>query len=283
MNSLLSPFSPSTPFTRVTHPTHVHGPARTATTLRPLRRPLAALALALATALPGAALLASLPGTARAQGTSNATRNATPQIKSFSVQAPDRARPGDEISFRLEGSPGASARVQVPGVQRAVVLAEVRSGLYEGSHVLRRGERLDRDLRADATLTRGQRSAQRQWVADRPAELACADCGRVTAVDKLQVKGDGNNVAGTIIGGVLGGVVGNQVGGGSGRDAARIVGAIGGAYAGNRIQNRNNAEEIWRVTVRLRDGRTQTFDYADDPGVALGTPVRLQDGVLVRL
>lgn len=257
----------------------------------PLTRQLRQATLAFAAAMPLATVLALpvvvLPAAAQTQ--------AAPQINSFEVRAPDRVLPGDEIEFTLRGSPGASARVELAGLQRSISLREVRSGVYEGSHVLRRNESLDRALRADATLSLTTRQGARehtrettqQWArkaaAGNSGALACAECGRVTAVERVRVRGDGNNVAGTIIGGVVGGVAGNQVGGGSGRDVARIAGVLGGAYAGNRIQNRNNIEEVWRVSVRMDDGSTRQFDYANDPAVASGTPVRVQDGVLVRL
>jgi len=112
---------------------------------------------------------------------------------------------------------------------------------------------------------------------------ACANCGVIESVNVVEVKGDSPNAIGTIAGGLLGGVVGNQVGGGSGNDIATIIGAIGGAYAGNRAQNNMDKSKVFRVTVRLTGGNRQDFDYANDPAVQIGTPVRVEDGVLIRL
>jgi outer membrane lipoprotein SlyB len=57
-------------------------------------------------------------------------------------------------------------------------------------------------------------------------------------VDRIEVirKGDGSNVAGTVIGGVVGGLIGHQIGSGSGNTAATIAGA-----AGRRGRARNPA------------------------------------------
>ena len=110
-----------------------------------------------------------------------------------------------------------------------------------------------------------------------------ATCGVVTAIGKAEVDdGNSHKVMGTVAGGVLGGVLGNQVGGGSGKDLARIVGAIGGAYAGNRIQNAREKTTVYRITVQLDDGGSQTFDHVVDPALPVGARVKIVNGVIVR-
>ena len=103
------------------------------------------------------------------------------------------------------------------------------------------------------------------------------------SVELVTLDGNSSNAAGTIAGGVIGGVIGNQVGNGRGKDLARIAGVIGGAYAGNRVQNRMDKNQVYRVAVRLDNGDTRNFDYPDDPAVAVGTRVRVQDDQLIRL
>ena len=105
----------------------------------------------------------------------------------------------------------------------------------------------------------------------------------MTAVNLVTVKDDHPNVLGTIAGGVLGGVLGHQVGGGSGRDLATIAGAVGGAYAGNRVENSMNKKQVHRVSVRLDNGTTRSFDYAQDPGLKAGARVKVVDNALERL
>lgn len=235
-----------------------------------------------------------------------AALTAPAQIHEFTVRAPERPRPGDELGFALRGTPGGTARVVVQGLERPVPLNEVRPGFYEGSHVLRRSERVRGELQADAYLVRDRREVSRRYdpafvpppyeaargdgrfegrpdVRPQPGQLACAQCGRIEAVNLVEVKSDSPNIIGTIAGGVLGGVVGRQVGGGTGRDIATVIGAVGGAYAGNRIESNANKTKVYRLTVRLEGGTTQDFDYAQDPAVEVGTRVRVENGVLVRL
>ena len=86
------------------------------------------------------------------------------------------------------------------------------------------------------------------------------------------------SVAGTVIGGAAGGLIGHQVGKGSGKTAATVVGAIGGALLGQAMAHdaaRGSGAPYWRVTVQLDGGGTRQFHYANDPGVPIGTRVRI--------
>lgn len=239
------------------------------------------------------------------------------RILAFSVNAPERVRPGDELKFSLAGVAGGEARVAVQGITRPIALTEVSRGLYEGSYTVSRNERLRGDLNATGYLKVGQQEASQRFTREslrgssaqssrdpsrnraedrnaygcdrtdgrdaRRADMAGATCGVVTAIGKTEVDdADSRNVLGTVAGGVLGGVLGNQVGGGSGKDLARIVGAIGGAYAGNRIQNAREKTTVYRITVQLDGGGTQNFDHAVDPVLPVGERVKIVDGLIVR-
>lgn len=218
------------------------------------------------------------------------------QINGFNMTAPDGVSPGDELNFSLSGTPGATARVTVQGLNQVIKLSEISRGRYEGSYVIRRQDRLGSEVNAEGFLMQGGRETsqrfQQRFAGGRDdggrdnrqqAVATCANCGAVESVNVVEVRSDTPNVLGTIAGGVLGGVVGNQVGGGSGKDIATIVGAVGGAYAGNRVQNNMGKSKVFRVTVRLDAGSTQNFDYADDPAVQVGTRVKIDNGALLRL
>ncbi len=224
----------------------------------------------------------------------------TNQISAFTIEAPDRIRAGDELALAMAGTPGGQASVVVQGVAKRIVLPEVSRGYYEATYVMRRKERISDMLVADARLVNGQREttqhferqlargaddADQRGANDRPQPVAaaCAQCGSVLSVTPVDVDSDAPNVIGTIAGGLLGGVLGHQVGGGSGKDLATVVGALGGAYAGNRVENSRGKTRVFRVTVRLDRGGNQSFDYADDPAIRVGTRVRAENGVLVRL
>ena len=211
-------------------------------------------------------------------------------ITSFQVTAPERVQPGDELQLALQGRPGGQASASVQGVAQRIPLAEVRPGVYEGNYVVRRKDKLRGAVVADGRLVLNRRestlrydSAQHGGHSSGKPVLSCTHCGSVVSVKQVTVKGDSPNVIGTIAGGVLGGVLGNQVGGGSGRDLATIVGAVGGAYAGNRVQNNMDKKQVHRVSVRLDDGTTRSFDYAEAPGLAAGARVKVENNLLVRL
>ena len=242
------------------------------------------------------------------------------QISTFNVTAPDGTSPGDELTFALSGTPGAKVRVAVQGIDNAITLSEVSRGSYEGAYVIRRQDRLGSELNVEGFLLNGRRETSQRFQqrlslgrdesgrnensrndgsrndgsrnggsrndgrdGRQQAMVTCASCGAVESVNVVEVQGDAPNVLGTIAGGLLGGVVGNQIGGGSGKDIATIVGAVGGAYAGNRVQNNMGKSKVFRVAVRLDNGGTQNFDYAEDPAVQVGTRVKIDNGVLLRL
>ncbi len=211
-------------------------------------------------------------------------------ISSFQVSAPPQVQPGDELVFALHGMPGGQASASVQGLTQRVPLTEVRPGIYEGAYVVRRTDKLRGNLVADGRLVANRRESTLRYDAahhggqgsSQPV-VSCGHCGSVTAVNLVTVKDDHPNVLGTIAGGVLGGVLGHQVGGGSGRDLAAIAGAVGGAYAGNRVENNMNKKRVHRVSVRLDNGTTRSFDYADNPGLQAGERVKVENNALARL
>lgn len=78
-----------------------------------------------------------------------------PVIERFVVRPQGRLVPGRELRFRLVGSAGADASLDIPGVVRNLDLRETRPGVYEGSYTIRRRDRLDAFDRAVATLRSG--------------------------------------------------------------------------------------------------------------------------------
>jgi len=89
---------------------------------------------------------------------------------------------------------------------------------------------------------------------------------------------------GAVLGAVIGAVVGNQIGSGSGRAAATGVGLIGGAVVGNAIEQRNKRDgEVYRVSVRLDNGRTGQFDYDRIDDLRVGDRIKIEDGQLHRV
>jgi outer membrane lipoprotein SlyB len=216
--------------------------------------------------------------------------SASSPINSFHVSAPTQIQPGDELVFALHGMSGGQASASVRGIAQRVPLVEVRPGIYEAAYVVRRKDALRGTLVADGHLVVNKREAMLRYDAEQHGGhgssqpvVSCSRCGRVAAVSQVTVKSDHPNVIGSIAGGVLGGVLGHQVGGGRGRDLATIAGALGGAYAGNRVENNMNKKRVYRVSVRMDNGTTRSFDYAEDPGLKAGARVKVEDNALARV
>ena len=107
--------------------------------------------------------------------------------------------------------------------------------------------------------------------------------GNVSRIDTVS-RASSTSGGGAILGAVLGGVLGHQVGGGSGRDAATAVGVVGGALIGNEVEKRNkNDGNIFRISVRLDNGRTAQFEYERIDDLRVGDRVKVQDGQLYRV
>ncbi len=109
----------------------------------------------------------------------------------------------------------------------------------------------------------------------------CPGCGYVSAITVAEKPGDSNAV-GMIAGGVAGALLGRQVGGGLGKDLATVAGAVGGAYAGKKIQENMGISKVWTVSVKYPDGKTSNFEFAQDPGLAVGDTVRNSGNSVVR-
>ena len=236
-------------------------------------------------------------------GASSPVPVAAAHIEAFTVSAPDRIRPGDEMDFSLTGAPGGKARAVVSGVTKPIVLTETSRGVYEGSYTVRRRDRLEKELVATGYLVLNKRETSQRFARaqgeDRDssrrdtrdtrdsrdnsrAVAGCESCGVVESVNLVEVEKHSPNILGTIAGGVVGGVLGNQVGGGDGKKLATIAGAVGGAYAGNRIENSMGKTSEYRVAVKLQSGAIRTFTYAVDPAVQVGARVRVENDQLVR-
>ena len=111
--------------------------------------------------------------------------------------------------------------------------------------------------------------------------MVCGNCATVIAVNPIQVNGAGGYV-GPVAGGAIGALLGSQIGGGNGRTLGGVAGAVGGAIAGREIERRMGKTTHYEVVARLNNGGQQTFSYDADPGLAVGTRVRIEGDRLVR-
>lgn len=116
---------------------------------------------------------------------------------------------------------------------------------------------------------------------ERPAVAQRSEYGVVERIEMYR-NGAGAPVGlGAILGGVAGGIIGHQFGSGSGNTAATIAGALGGAAVGNEIQ-RSNAQDRYRVLVRLDSGALLALDRVGEGQLRVGDRVRIVDNRVYR-
>ena len=216
-----------------------------------------------------------------------------PRIERFDVQAEESLAAGNELNFKVAGTPGAKVDMGIAGAKGVFFLQEVTAGQYEGSYTIRRADRIVPSSVVTANMRVGNRVTTKtlghplmvvnttQAPVVSRAERYCANCATVDAINVVQVNGDGNYL-GTIGGGVVGALLGSQVGSGRGKTAAEIAGAVGGAYVGRNIERKAKQTQHYEVVIRFANGGTQTVTYEVDPGLRIGEKVRVNDGVLTR-
>jgi len=214
-----------------------------------------------------------------------------PKIDRFEVvDAPANLVPGEDLNLTLSGSPGGAASATIVGVKGKVLLNEVRSGVYEGSHIINRRDRIAAnsvvtghlrigERETNAVLGRSLVAAAGQAPRARLTARRCVNCGVVEVINVVEVKGEGSYL-GKIAGGVAGILIGSQIGDGSTTTVAQVAGAAGGAYVGNEIEKRVKTVKHYEVVVRLENGGTQTITYAAQPPFAVGAKVKVDNGTL---
>ena len=114
-----------------------------------------------------------------------------------------------------------------------------------------------------------------QPTAPQPRAVDRSRVGAITGIEPIRERPEGTG-AGAVVGGVLGAVVGNQFGHGTGRAVMTGAGAVGGAIAGNNVERNRNTHVVgYRVSVRLDDGTTRTFQRSQVGNLRVGDRVQL--------
>lgn len=214
------------------------------------------------------------------------------RIERFDVQPSDDLSPGNDLSFNLRGTPGAKVDMLISGTKGVFFMPEVSPGEYAGTYTIKRRDRIAANSAVTATMRMGNKSnsailGKPLLLASTPAPVQarvdryCSNCATVEAVNRVEVKGDGNYL-GAIGGGLVGAVLGSQVGDGNGRTAAQVAGALGGAYVGRNLERNAKASEHHEIVIRFANGGTQTLTYEADPGYRVGDKVKINNGVLAR-
>ena len=145
--------------------------------------------------------LASAP--AQAQQYATTTVVTQPRIRGFEVDEVRRLVPGAELAFKLYGTPGGRASLNIKGATRNLALTETEPGQYEGTYVIGTRDRITAtsavtaNLRVGNLVTSGvlSESVQRAPGAhrrDRDYAMA-ADAPRI---ERFDVQGDDALTAG---------------------------------------------------------------------------------------
>ena len=79
------------------------------------------------------------------------------RIERFGMVPLDRIEAGAELQFALEGMPGSTVSIDLPGVERDLRLQETRPGHYEGGYTIRRSDEINPNRPFVATLRNGDR------------------------------------------------------------------------------------------------------------------------------
>jgi len=86
------------------------------------------------------------------------------EIIRFDANRVQDLSPGTDVTFRLEGTPQATAMVTISGLRQPITLRETDTGLYEGSYTIRTGDRLPSNPDVRATLRQGNRTSTARLV-----------------------------------------------------------------------------------------------------------------------
>ena len=226
-------------------------------------------------------MLASAP--AQAQQYSNITTVTAPSIRGFEVDEVRRLVPGNELAFKLYGTPGGRATLSIKGATRNLALTEVEPGQYEGSYTIGTRDRITAtsavtaNLRVGNLVTSGVLAESVQRAPGvRRADRDYAAASGVPRIERFDVRGDDALTPGNELNFMVYGTPGAKV------DMA-IEGARGvfflpevkpGEYSGEYVIRR--ADRIVPnsvVTANMRIGNQVATTRLNKPLLIAGVPV----------
>ena len=92
---------------------------------------------------------------AQAQQYQTATAVTAPRIRGFEVDEIRRLVPGAELAFKLYGTPGGRASLNIKGAMRNLILTETDPGQYEGIYTIGTRDRINANSQVTANLRVG--------------------------------------------------------------------------------------------------------------------------------
>ncbi len=140
--------------------------------------------------------LASAP--AQAQTYQTTTAVSAPRIRGFEVDEIRRLVPGNELTFKLYGTPGGRASLNIKGAVRNLAMAEIEPGEYEGTYTIGTRDRITATSQVTANLRVGNlvtsgvlaESVQRAPGARRNDRGQYAANNGTPRIERFDVRGD---------------------------------------------------------------------------------------------
>lgn len=135
---------------------------------------------------------------AQAQQYQTATAVTAPRIRGFEVDEIRRLVPGAELTFKLYGTPGGRASLNIKGAVRNLVLDEIEPGEYEGTYTIGSRDRITAasavtaNLRVGNLVTSGvlAESVQRTAGGRRNNNADYAANDGTPRIERFEVRGD---------------------------------------------------------------------------------------------
>lgn len=226
--------------------------------------------------------LASAP--AQAQQYATTTVVTQPRIRGFEVDEVRRLVPGAELEFKLYGTPGGRASLNIKGATRNLALTETEPGQYEGTYVIGTRDRIiassavTANLRVGNLVTSGvlSESVQREPGSRRRHDRDYAMAADAPRIERFDVRGDDALTAGNELNFTVYGTPGAKV------DMA-IEGTRGvfflpevkpGEYSGEYVIRRSDRiQPNSVVTANMRIGNRVATSKLNKPLLVAGVPV----------
>jgi len=120
-------------------------------------------ATALLLSLPLAAALTPRLAHGQTVAPNERTAPAGPELQSLRLDSDAALEPGAQLDFELRGTPRGRASVRVNQSDIVVQLREVQPGIYQGSHTIRRSDRIDPMGELRASLSANARTTTRYF------------------------------------------------------------------------------------------------------------------------
>ncbi|OIN91058.1 MAG: hypothetical protein AUJ20_12550 [Comamonadaceae bacterium CG1_02_60_18] len=213
----------------------------------------------------------------------NTAAQTPPRIEGFNVDEVARLRPGVELNFEIDGTPGGLATLHIAGAKRNLILVEVEPGQYQGTHTISSRDKIAAGSPVTANLRLGNQVTS--LVLNESLQKGVGiHCDRVAPGPNLRIdhfnvdpvadlKG-GSELYFSVFG-TPGGQVDLAIAGARGKVLLPEVKA--GEYAGTyTIKNRDRLVRNSVVTANLRLGERVTSATLGKPLQSDNAPAPLQ-------